>query len=648
MDPFSVVVGVLTLIKATQKAADYLLAVKNAPKETARLVEELNDLRSVLERYESLSKRLREAPDAAQTSTLRWLADLETESSLLARSSGELEMLIARLEEKGWGPEGSKRRAATIGWKWPFTQQETISSLERIERLRQKLADGLNLSLDTHEEVVGMSRRLSSLEEEKLRDRVYNWLAAPNPLRSHEEARAKCLLGTGEWFIEHMQYHKWRVEPNSLLWLHGTAGCGKTVLSSITIEDLSKQCQAHSSNALAYFYFETSGGSEKHDIAALRSLLAQFSKQSEDGMTKLKDLYHSCDTGRHQATHNELLSCLKTMVQSFTATYILLDALDECKNRPELLRLIPKVNRWQLANLHVLVTSRREADIREVLEMLAQHEKIIELDPSSNNSDINFYIQDRLSNDLGLKRWRKRPDIQARIKEQLLRKGDGMFRWVVWQLDILQDCVNLPMLGKALGSLPSTIGETYELMLSGIKDQFKPSSIKAFQWLALSVRPLNVDEFVDVLAIDVHTESKFDPDWRMPDANDILRVCTSLIAINCDHKNERKPRFVKLAHFSVEEYLLSDTVRAGRASEYAVSYSQGHAAIAEACLHYLLIMFPVDVAETIGPEAYTLYPLGYYAKDFWWEYIHRAGEQAKPLFPLISKLLQRKGHEWVQ
>ncbi|KAL8655534.1 MAG: hypothetical protein Q9226_003011 [Calogaya cf. arnoldii] len=96
----TVVVGVLTLIKATQKAANYLQAAKNAPKETARLVEELHDLRSVLESYANLSKRLRETPDAAQTSTLRWLADLETESSPVARSSGELEKLIVRLEEK--------------------------------------------------------------------------------------------------------------------------------------------------------------------------------------------------------------------------------------------------------------------------------------------------------------------------------------------------------------------------------------------------------------------------------------------------------------------------------------------------------------------------------------------------------------------
>ncbi|KAL8655533.1 MAG: hypothetical protein Q9226_003010 [Calogaya cf. arnoldii] len=368
------------------------------------------------------------------------------------------------------------------------------------------------------------------------------------------------------------------------------------VLSSIIIEDLSKQCEAHSSNALAYFYFETSGGSEKHDIAALRSLVAQFSKQSEEGMTKLKDLYHSCDKGRQQPTNNELLSCLKAMVQSFTATYVLLDALDECKNRPELLQLIQNVNRWQLENLHILVMSRREADISEVLEMLAEHEKIIELDPSSNNNDINFYIQDRLSNGLGLKRWRKRPDIQARIKVQLLEEGDGMYE--------LAQTASLDE--KALGSLPSTIGETYELMLSDIRDLFKLSSIKAFH------------------------ETKFDPEWRMPEPDASLRVCSSLINITVEEHKYTDTRLVKLAHLSVKEYLLSDTIRVGRASGYAVDDVQGHVAIAEACLHYLLIMFPVDVAETIGPEAFTLYPLGYYAKDFWWEHIRCAGEQAKP------------------
>ncbi|KAI4249129.1 MAG: hypothetical protein L6R42_009056, partial [Xanthoria sp. 1 TBL-2021] len=109
MDPFSVIVGVMTLIEATKKATKYLQALKNGPKESARLVEELHNLKSVLESYERLSKRLKETPDASQTSTLRWLGDLEVKSSPLARSSEELEKLIARLEKTGWGPKGSKR-----------------------------------------------------------------------------------------------------------------------------------------------------------------------------------------------------------------------------------------------------------------------------------------------------------------------------------------------------------------------------------------------------------------------------------------------------------------------------------------------------------------------------------------------------------
>lgn len=261
-----------------------------------------------------------------------------------------------------------------------------------------------------------MSKRLSTCGEEKLHDRIYQWLSAPDPLQNHEEARTKRLLGTGEWFIEHAEYQKWKVETNSLFWLHGMTGCGKTVLSSTIIEDLCKHCQAHTSNALAYFYFESSSSSEQHCTALLRSLLAQLSKRSEAGMLELKDLYLFCDKGRHQPTHDELVMCLRAMVQSSATTYILLDALDECRNRPELLRLILKVNGWQLDNLHILVTSRREADIRGVLEMLARHEKII-----------SIYIQDRLSNDLDLKRWRNRPDIQERIRRNLLDKGDGMY-----------------------------------------------------------------------------------------------------------------------------------------------------------------------------------------------------------------------------
>lgn len=286
-----------------------------------------------------------------------------------------------------------------------------------------------NLSLDTHEGVMVMSEHLADITQESLHDRIFRWLSAPDPFQSYEEARLKRLSRTGGWFIEHCEYRKWKKEPKSLLWLHGVTGFGKTVLSSTILEDLGEHSQGHIGHALAYFYFESNSTSDS--TALLRSLLSQLSRSIKTGMPKLRELYHSCDKGRRQPSNDALSATLKSMLQSTPATYILLDALDECKNRSKLLDLIQTINDWQLENLHLLVTSRPEADITEVIAPLAGPEGTIELAPSPGNDDISNHIQTRLSLDRNLSRWRKRPDIQERIEKRLLDKGNGMYGQVV-------------------------------------------------------------------------------------------------------------------------------------------------------------------------------------------------------------------------
>ncbi|KAL8840099.1 MAG: hypothetical protein Q9176_004121 [Flavoplaca citrina] len=438
------------------------------------------------------------------------------------------------------------------------------------------------------------------------------------------------------------EYEKWKTKPNSLLWLHGMTGCGKTVLSSTIIEDLNGHCQAHGSHTLLYFYFESNGTFEQHSTSFLRSLLLQLSRHNEAGMLKLRKLYFDCDRGRKQPTRDALYITLGTLFQGFAATYILLDALDECKDRSEPLHFIQAIHDWQLDNIHSLVTSRCEADIKEILGPIARADQIVELAPSSINDDISKYIQHSLSTDRNLSRWRRKPHIQEKIRQNLLDKGDGLFCWVDCQLVVLHDCVNLPMLEKALASLPPTIGATYKLILSSINEKSKQAASRAFQWLVLSVEPLTVEAFVDILALEVNAEPKFDPDWRMPDPEDILRVCSSLITITSPEQGHN--RYVKLAHSSIKDYLLSDTILDGRASEYAIDCSLSHSHIAKACLCYLSsVLNNVETTSSNGRDMQSIkitYPLAEYAARYWTDHLGFAGAVGETLCSSMIELFQ--------
>ncbi|KAL9032880.1 MAG: hypothetical protein Q9180_006252, partial [Flavoplaca navasiana] len=401
---------------------------------------ELESIEVLIKGFVELSRKSKTNTHGTATSSMRQLTDLERHSSPLARSLEEVEKLTCKLERVGCS-KGSKWRAITQALDWPFSQKEVLSSLERLERMRTMLVAGLgidhlgvsllsfekNLSLDTHEGINTISEHLSNIEQTDFLDGIYQWLAAPDALQSYEEARKKRLPTTGDWFMKSPEYGRWKTETNSLLWLHGMTGCGKTVLSSTIIEDLNEHCRAHDGHTLIYFYFESNGTFEQHSTSFLRSLLLQLSRHNEAGMLKLRQLYFDCDKGRKQPTRDALYITLRTLFQSFAASYILLDALDECKDRSKPLHLIQTIHDWQLDNVHSLVTSRREADIKEILEPIARADQIVELAPSLINDDISKYIQHSLSIDRNLSRWRRKLDIQEKIRENLFDKGDGLY-----------------------------------------------------------------------------------------------------------------------------------------------------------------------------------------------------------------------------
>jgi hypothetical protein len=77
------------------------------------------------------------------------------------------------------------------------------------------------------------------------------------------------------------------------------------------------------------------------------------------------------------------------------------------------------------------------------------------------------------------------------------------FRWVVCQLDMLPNCVTLPALRKALESLPKTLDETYECILTNIDESYASDVRKLLQFLTFSPRAMSLTELVDMPAIDV-------------------------------------------------------------------------------------------------------------------------------------------------
>jgi hypothetical protein len=167
---------------------------------------------------------------------------------------------------------------------------------------------------------------------------------------------------------------------------------------------------------MAYFYFDFNDDRKKHHENLIRSLIVQLSIQSEKHSDSLNALYSHSQGGKHQPSYDGLVGTLQSMLQLHPKTYIILDALDECGDREELLKLLQEINKCNIgkAQVQILATSRKERDIEDALDPLLPQKVCIQSGQVSD--DIQLFIHETLHNDSKLKKW------PATVKDEISKK----------------------------------------------------------------------------------------------------------------------------------------------------------------------------------------------------------------------------------
>lgn len=159
----------------------------------------------------------------------------------------------------------------------------------------------------------------------------------------------------------------------------------------------------------------------------IRSLISQLSQQCVKVPAILETLFSSYETGQRQPSLDTLLEVLHQIIQELPQSYIVLDALDECTERAELMEMVETMLEWQVEKLHILVTSRRERDIELTLGRLVDNRNMICLQSNLVDIDIRRYVRQRLSVDKNLEKWQKDPDIVLDIETTLMKGAHGMY-----------------------------------------------------------------------------------------------------------------------------------------------------------------------------------------------------------------------------
>jgi len=102
------------------------------------------------------------------------------------------------------------------------------------------------------------------------------------------------------------------------------------------------------------------------------------------------------------------------------------------------------------------------------------------------------------------------------------------------QLNALKECINLLEIRRALAELPETLDETYTRILMKIPKKYRRVAQAALQLLAVSFKPLTVEDVSEATAVDYENE-KYDRVLQRPrDPCYILKVCSGLVMARPD------------------------------------------------------------------------------------------------------------------
>jgi ankyrin repeat protein len=208
---------------------------------------------------------------------------------------------------------------------------------------------------------------------------------------------------------------------------------------------------------------------------------------------------------------------------------------------------------------------------------------------------------------------------------------------VFCQLEALRGCFP-PALRRVLEELPKTLDTTYERILLSIENARRKYACRLLQCLAVSIRPLRVEERAEVLAIrlDDREDSEYHSDWHPEDARQaVLSACSSLITI----VNVNGSPVVQFSHFSVKEFLMSSRLASAgeHLSLYHILPHSAHTLLSRSCLSVLL-----SLDDEVEKSAVEKRPFVIYAAQYWVGHAKFAGVLSN-VHDLIERLFASDG-----
>lgn len=642
MDPLSVIGALAAIVQLSTTVGSYIKTTKDATSDRKKLLSEVNATSSLCQTlvdYVELTDQDDFEP---------WTATFAT----LAVPDGPLmqfRKVLLLLEERLTASKLRSKLIKTL--TWPFSKPEVLEIMASIER--QKLLfnialsnDALRLSIAIRDDVRGIAQGVATIqleqEEHMLQTRrladgigasqkksILANLSSIDFESTHLDISSRRVDGTGRWLLETQKFIDWLGASRECLWCRGLPGCGKTILASLVIDTMR--------NPEGSAFFEIEGNLAHHSslqskmngrrglaigvagiycsyrsqptiAAMLGSLVSQLAG-------KLSILPKSLENIGASPPLKALSSAFADIAMLFDEVIIVVDALDECTIREELLRELRKLLDLNMeCVVRILVTSR--SGIVDIERELGKSSTKIEI--RSSEDDVRTFLRRNLAEQADLSLWiEETPAFEAVIIDAILAKISGMFLLARLYTDIIAHIPTKRGVRKAMEALPDGIEDTYKEAWDRICAQRPHQAVigkKVLAWVIHSARPIRVSEVIYALAIEDGDE-ELDVEGFI-DPKSLTSFCAGLVIIN------EESNLLSLVHPTTQEYFNSNK---------AELLPTAHEEIAMTCMTYLR-MRPfsdegaLDDLLAFGKRVSDSPMLGY-ATVYWGTHVYNAGSE---------------------
>lgn len=165
-----------------------------------------------------------------------------------------------------------------------------------------------------------------NLQLEKQNREVLKWLTPVEYGLQHFDYLQRRQAGTGQWLLDCEIYQKWVEEPGQILFCPGIPGAGKTILSSIVIDDLESRFSTDLTAVVVYVYCNFKRRAEQILDHLMSSLLKQLAKNSPSLSQVRVELHERHAKKQTRPTLEEISTALRIVTATFARVFIVVDA----------------------------------------------------------------------------------------------------------------------------------------------------------------------------------------------------------------------------------------------------------------------------------------------------------------------------------